>query len=169
MKRFLLPWFAILLLVLSSFTNAHKFYVSVTNVKYSEKDASLQIISRVFTDDLENLLQTRYSLKANLDTPEESPQADVYIERYFREKFELSVNGESQEYAFLGKRYDNDQVLCYIELPLGKSELKSVSLRNDILIDLFDEQKNLVHFNILGKKKSFVLIRENNKGMLNLE
>jgi len=36
-------------------------------------------------------------------------------------------------------------------------------------MDLFEEQKNILHFKIKDQKKSFVLIRENNKGMLNLE
>ncbi len=169
MNRAYLRWFLLLPLILMSFSTAHKFYVSVTNVEYSEEDQSFQIISRIFTDDLDELLNTRYGFQARLGTPEESPQADAYIERYFREKFELSINGNQQEYSFLGKRYDNDLIICYLELPFDRTDLKSIGLRNQILTDLFEEQKNLVHFNILGKKKSFVLIRENNKGMLNLQ
>lgn len=163
-------WLLLLLpFILMSFTGLHKFYVSVTSVTYSEKEQSLQIISRIFTDDLDELLQTRYGFRAQLNTPEESPLADAYIERYFREKFEVSVNERVQEYTFLGKRYENDLVICYMELPVEQSAIRSVGLRNDILTDLFEEQKNLVHFDIQGEKKSFVLIRENNKGMLNME
>ena len=163
-----LRWFILLPLVLMAFSQAHKFYVSVTNVTYSKEEASIQIISRLFTDDLDNLLETRYGLKAQLNTPDESPQADAYIQRYFREKFELSIDGVPREYSFLGKRYENDLVICYIELADVGPAFESIALRSDILTDLFEEQKNLVHFDILGKKKSFVLIRENNKGMLNL-
>ena len=169
MNRAFLRWFLLLPLILMSFSGAHKFYVSVTNVEYSEKDQSFQIITRIFTDDLDELLKTRYGFQARLGTPEESPQADAYIERYFGEKFELSVNGNTQQYTFLGKRFDSDLIICYLELPYQQTDLKSIELRNEILTDLFEEQKNLVHFNILGKKKSFVLIRENNKGMLNLQ
>lgn len=169
MNQAFLRWFLVIPLLLMSFSQVHKFYVSVTNVTYSEKDQSFQIISRIFTDDLDELLLTRYGFQARLSTPEESPQADAYIERYFREKFEVSINGTEQEYTFLGKRYENDLTICYLELPFEKGKLKSIGLRNQILTDLFEEQKNLVHFNILGRKKSFVLIRENNKGMLNLE
>lgn len=156
-------------LLLSSFSGAHKFYVSVTNVGYSEEEASLQIISRIFIDDLENALKTRYEVELRLATPNESEEAEAYIERYFNTKFSVSVNGSPVEYRFLGKRYDNDLAICYIEVTgLQKEELKSVGIQNEILTDIFEEQKNLVHFDILGKKKSFVLVRENNKGMLNL-
>ena len=37
----------VILLPLFAFAGAHKFYISVTNVDYSEKDQSVQIITRV--------------------------------------------------------------------------------------------------------------------------
>ncbi len=163
---FLGIWF---LPLLSSFSGAHKFYVSVTNVSYSEEEESLQIISRIFIDDLEKALKTRYEVDTHLATPDESEAAETYIERYFKSKFTVWVNGNPSEYTFLGKRYDNDLIVCYIEVTgLRKEGLQSLGIQNEILTDIFEEQKNLVHFDVLGKKKSYVLIRENNKGMLNL-
>ena len=60
-KRTALLFTAVLLL---SFASTHKFYVSVTNVVYSEKEDALQITSRIFIDDLEKLLEERYGIKA---------------------------------------------------------------------------------------------------------
>ena len=152
-----------------SFTEAHKFYVSVTNVQYAGEEESLQIISRIFIDDLEEVLQVRYGLKTRLATPEESAQAVAYIEKYFNAKFTVFVNGAAREYIFLGKKYDRDQIICYLEVTgLPEATLKSVGVQNEILMDLFEEQKNLVHLKVLGARESYVLVRENNKGMLNL-
>jgi len=79
------------------------------------------------------------------------------------------MDSEIVAYNFLGKRYDNDVVICYLEIPnVDLSEVKQMSVQNEVLTDLFDEQKNVVHVKWKGNKKSFVLIRENNKGMLNL-
>ncbi|MCO5724826.1 DUF6702 family protein [Robiginitalea marina] len=157
------------LLPLLSFSGAHKFYVSVTNVDYAPEEASLQVISRIFTDDLEEALLQRYDFRGNLGTPEESPLAGQYIERYFQSRFEVQVNDSPRAFTFLGTRYDKDLVICYLEVPdVPGATLKSVGVRNDLLTEIFEEQKNLVHLKVLGKKKSFVLIRENNKGMLNL-
>ena len=41
----------LLVLPLLAFSTAHKFYVSVTNINYSEKTEAIQITSRVFIDD----------------------------------------------------------------------------------------------------------------------
>ena len=154
--------------LLSSYT-LHKFYVSVTNVDYAPESESVQIITRIFIDDLSDLLLTRYDLKAGLGTESESEAADATIERYFNSKFRVFVNGEERAYTFLGKKYDRDLVVCFIEVKgVPREGLESVGIQNEILTDLFEEQKNLVHFQVLGNKKSVVLIRENNKGMLKL-
>lgn len=165
-KMMVLP---LVMLLFLSFSSAHKFYVSVTNIAYSEDDKAFQITSRVFIDDFDKLLKERYGIEAKLATPNESKIADEYIEKYFRSKFVVQLDGEIVQYNFLGKRYDNDVVICYLEIPNVKlPELKTMSIQNEVLTDLFDEQKNVVHVKWKGNKKSFVLIRENNKGMLNL-
>lgn len=169
MKKRIGLWLLLLAAPLMAFAPAHKFYVSVTNVDYSEKAQSLQIISRIFTDDMEEVLLARYDFEASLGTETESAQADAYLERYFRTKFSVTVNGVEQQYQFLGKRYDKDLLMCYIEVPgVAAASLKSVEVANTLLTDLFDEQRNLVHFSILGQKKSFVLTSAATKGMLNL-
>ncbi|WP_435624951.1 DUF6702 family protein [Flagellimonas sp.] len=152
-----------------SFSEMHKFYVSVTNVNYSEKNQAFQITTRIFIDDLEDVLLERYDITSKLASVEESEVAEDYIKKYFNTKFVVEINGEKVDYTFLGKTYDNDVVICYLEIPNKQlSETKSIAIQNEILTDLFDEQQNIVHFKLNGQKKSFVLIRDNNKGMLNL-
>ncbi|MEM7381855.1 MAG: DUF6702 family protein [Bacteroidota bacterium] len=158
----------ILVLPLVAFT-VHKFYVSVTNVNYSDKEDALQITTRIFVDDFEEVIEERYGLKMNFATEDESDLAEQYVEKYLRAKLAVEINGEIREYAYLGRQYDNDVMICYLELPkLEFEKVKSIQIQNEVLTDLFDEQQNIVHFKINGTKKSFVLIRENNKGMLNL-
>jgi len=167
--KFLKKSFLIFLLPLFAFAAAHKFYVSVTNVGYSEKDSALQITTRIFIDDFEAVLKERYDIEAKLATDDETQIADEYIEKYLRAKFKVEIDDENKTYTFLGKKYDNDLVICYIEVSdLDLSKVQSISVQNEILTDLYDEQQNIVHFKINDKKKSFVLVKQNNKGMLKL-
>nr|WP_299383886.1 DUF6702 family protein [Allomuricauda sp.] len=157
------------LLLLLSFTTAHKFYLSVTNVVYSEKNSSFQITSRIFIDDLEAVLEERYGIDAELATDKESKVSDTYIEKYLKTKFTIALNEEVSSYKFLGKEYDSDMIICYLELEdVDLAQLHSITIQNEILTDLFEEQQNIVHLKWKDRKKSFVLIKENNKGMLNL-
>ncbi len=167
--KFLKKSLVLLLLPLFAFTVVHKFYVSVTNVSYSEKDKAIQITSRIFIDDITEVMKERYEFEAQLATESESKMADSYIEKYLKTKFLVYTNGEQMQYNFLGKKYDNDVMICYLEIPgIEIEKVKSIKVQNELLTDLFDEQQNVVHFKINGKKKSFVLIKENNKGMLKL-
>ena len=154
---------------LLAFSTLHKFYVSVTNVSYSEKDKAIQITSRIFIDDFEKVLKERYGLNAELATQNESEEADAHIEKYLRVKFLVEINGENASYTFVGKKYDADVMICYIEVPnIDLANTSSIQIESEILTDLFDGQQNIVHFKIDGKNKSFVLLKSDTKGMLNL-
>lgn len=167
--KFLKKGFLILVLPLLAFTVAHKFYLSVTNITYSEKDDALQITSRVFIDDLEDLLRERYDIIGNLGIDIESELADEYLEKYLRAKFSLEINGELKAFDFLGRKYDTDVIIFYLEVPkVDFPTITSIQVKNEVLTDLYDEQQNVIHFKIKGKKKSFVLIKSDTKGMLNL-
>ena len=82
----------------------------------------------------------------------------------------VEINDRPVDFDFLGKEYDNDIMICYLEVSkIDISTATSISVENEVLMDIFEEQKNVVHFKLGNQKKSFVLIRENNKGMLNLK
>jgi hypothetical protein len=159
----------ILLIPLFAFTTAHKFYVSVTNVGYSEKNDALQITSRVFIDDLDKLLKERYDIDAKLSTVEESELSDEYLEKYLRAKFSVEINEKTRPYKLIGRKYDNDVCIFYLEIEaIDLPAIKSIQIENQLLTDMFDEQQNVLHFKINEKKKSFVLIKSDTKGMLKL-
>lgn len=165
MKKALL----ILILPLLAFAAVHKFYISVTNVKYSEKDKALQIKCRVFTDDMNTVLLERYGIETALGAEEESPEGQEYLKKYVQSKFNISINGKPVDYTILGKKYDMDVIIMFLEVPnVDLPNITSIGIDNKILTDLFDEQQNVLHFNIAGKKKSFVLLKSDTKGMLNL-
>lgn len=150
---------------LSSFTSTHKFYVSVTEVEYNNKSETLQIMSRVFIDDLEDLLQTRYDKSLMLGEKLETPGASKHVKKYLENKFDIHVNGKGIEVNYLGMEYEDDMILLYLETPKIKS-IQKISVRNALLTDLFDEQKNLVHVTYKGNTKSLILNKEKQDDLL---
>ena len=149
-----------------AFANAHKYYVSITKIEYIKEQQSLQIITRIFLDDFENLLKERYDDKIILAANTEEVEIDNYIKKYLLSRLKININGEDSVIKFIGKEYDDDVVQCYLEIENIES-IKSFSIENNALYDMFSEQKNIVRTHINGKHKSFILIPENNKGMLN--
>lgn len=150
---------------LFSFTAVHKFYVSVTEVEHNAKAQSLQVISRVFTDDFENVLKARYDSNIRLGHDSETAGAEPYIEKYLEQKIKVAVDGKKVSLKYLGKEYENDMIIFYIEVP-GIKTINRIEVENSVLMDLFEEQKNLVHVEVGGKTKSMVLVSGNERSSL---
>ncbi|EMQ94502.1 hypothetical protein D778_00785 [Xanthomarina gelatinilytica] len=158
----------VLLLPLLAFTTFHKYYVSVTQIEYVKKQQSVQIISRIFLDDFEDVLQARYNEKLFLGPQMETVDANFYIERYLKTKMIMKINGEEKTLNFIGKEYENDIVVCYLEIE-GVKNIDTFEIENTVLFDLYAEQQNIVRTKINSKNKSFILIKENDKGLLNFK
>lgn len=154
------------LFALFSFSAVHKYYVSITQIEYVEDKQSVQIISRIFVDDIEKLVRQRYDKNITLNDGQDEVIIDGYIKKYLSEKIYISINGAPSVLKFIGKEYDDDIMRCYLEIE-NVASIKSFEIQNKVLFDIFEEQKNIVRNNINGKNKTFVLIPQKDKGMLN--
>lgn len=155
----------IILILCSSFITAHKFYVSVTQIEYIASKQHLQIVSRVFIDDLEDALQARYDTSLVISS-EAAETIKPIVSKYFKKKFTLKINDQTVQYNFLGFEIENDLMLCYLEINDVK-ELKTITIDNQLLMDQFIEQQNIVHVKKGEVRKSVVLEDEKHKAMLN--
>ena len=149
-----------------SFVSAHKFYVSVTEMEYRPEKNSLQIISRVFIDDFENVLKARCNKDLFLTAEKEHKNAEAFVERYVNEKLKVKINGEFQNLNYLGKEFKDDMVLMYIEIE-DVPNFDEIEVSNTLLFDLFPDQKNIVHVKLRNETKSLLLMRDNEEGSLN--
>jgi hypothetical protein len=146
--------------LLSGFkSGAHEFYLSVTEIEYNNEKQSLQIITRVFIDDFEDVLNERYGAGLQLSEEAEEGAVAENISKYLKQKLRLQVNGEELQLNYLGKEYDADQLILYIEVE-NVAPFKKIEVTNEILTDLFDDQKNVVHVKVNDKTKSLLLMRQ---------
>ncbi|HET8885193.1 MAG TPA: DUF6702 family protein [Salinimicrobium sp.] len=160
--------FLLFLLPCLAFAPVHKFYVSVSEMEYVQEKKSVQIISRIFIDDFETVLNARYGTELFLATKKEGSESDVLIKKYIDQKMQVEINGNRKQLHFLGKEYENDMVLLYIEIP-NVDAPKKVKIKNEVLFGLFPDQKNIVHFETKGETKSLLLVKGEGIGTLNFK
>lgn len=156
---------SLVLLILFGFVSAHRYYVSVTEIAYSEQETALQITSRIFIDDLQSLVQERYDKSAVLSATNESAKIDEYLNTYFQEKIKIQVDGKTRQIDFLGKEYENDMILCYLEIRSIKNP-RIFEIQNRVLMDLFEAQQNIIHIKKGGERKSLLLENQKPRDML---
>ena len=165
MKSIKLVFPIFMILLLSSFSAVHKYYISNTQIEYVEAQKSIQIITRVFIDDFENVLKQRYDDDLTFDD-EDAKMIDFYTEKYLREKLKISINGKDMPLIFIGKEIEMGIVKCYLEIE-DVENVYDLAVKNQTLFDLFEEQQNIIKLNINSQKKSFVLTKQNDKAVLN--
>ena len=163
--NFRTTFFLLLIFPIMAFTNAHKFYLSVTEVNYAANQNSLQITTRLFVDDFQNVLQKRYSKDLTLIKGENKARDNKYISKYFKEKLQFSIEEQDLKMNFIGKRYEDDLIICYFEIN-NVENFKTIQISNSLLLDLFEDQKNLVHFTKNGDIKSKMLLKDNTEGSI---
>ncbi|MDJ0645045.1 MAG: hypothetical protein QNJ57_03590 [Flavobacteriaceae bacterium] len=161
LRKYVLFFIAIPLLAFS----VHKYYISFTKITYAEKSEALQIIMRVFTDDLQNGLEKQFTINTALDTDKELETADEYISKYVADKFSVIVNGKKAQQTYIGKKYDADETKIYIEIE-NVAEIQSIEVQNKVLMELFEDQQNIIKLKINNKRKSFILTSKDDKDML---
>jgi len=154
------------LLVVS--TAKHEYYVSVTEVAYVKDKGSLQIITQIFIDDFEKLIQERYDETIVLGSGKESLKTEGYMKRYIADKLLVNINGQDVAFNFLGKEYKDDIVYCYLEIE-NISDINSISIQNRVLFDVFSEQQNIVRLKVNNINKSFLLISDKDNCLLNFD
>lgn len=151
----------------SSFTTLmHKYYLSVSDIEYKSDSESLQIITRVFIDDFQEVLNKRYSQSA--DFTKENGVADNkhLIEKYLTGKLILKTDNKPVTLKYLGGEIEGDQLVLYIE-GIDVQSFRKILVTNLILTDLYSDQKNVVHIQVDGQLESLLLVKEKPSETLN--
>lgn len=156
----------VILLVFPLFAfTLHKYYVSLCEIEYLKEKQSVQIILGVFIDDLEFTLNKNSGKQLNLASKTEIVNVDDYYNEYLSEHLLVSINSKNESYKYIGKEYDGDIVRFYLEISNIK-EFKSIEITNNILINEFPEQKNIVKIKVKDFNKTFYLNKSNTKSFL---
>ena len=82
-------------------TIMHPFFISVIDIDHNEKEASLEISVRTFTDDLEKMMEKEYNVKLDLSQPNQKEKAEAYISKYIQQKIIISTNGIKSNLEFV--------------------------------------------------------------------
>ena len=86
----------------------HKFYASTTRVEYVPQEQSLQIITEIFTDDIQQALSERNLREVHLDS-KSRPRQMFYCCKIMFLKSWCFCERHKQEYDYIGLQYDVDQ------------------------------------------------------------
>lgn len=141
---------------------SHEFYISVTQIDHNAKNESLEITVKMFTDDLENAIESFNDVKLRLGGEKEHEASTQLIQDYVLENLELSQNGKDIQLSFIGKKVDLDVTWCFLEAKDVKS-ISSLTVENNLLLNVIESQTNIVHVKYQNENSSLMLNKKNTR------
>jgi len=132
--------------------NWHDIHVSKCEIQWNESASTLEVATQIYLDDLQSILTKYGATELHLCTDKELKEADTYLKNYLSKKLEISVDGQALPSTFIGKEPSEDMIAvwCYIELKIPQN-FSQIKVRYDVLMDLYEDQKNIVSMKVKGK------------------
>lgn len=143
---------------------SHPVHISVTNIEYDTNNEKFIVAFKVFSDDLESVINQKYNINLNLGKENELKNSSEYLTQYMKEHFRFYINTKknlSEDLIFVKKEMNFEATWIYYELKFNGVVKKSI-IRNSMLDDLYPDQKNLVMFNYKDVNKGFQFKKNDN-------
>ena len=143
---------------LIGFSVDHDFHLSKCDIHYNIDESALQISLNLFIDDLETALSREGNDSLSICTPKEVVHADSLIHDYIMRHLRVKVDNADVELGWVGKEISEDfaAVWTYLEIT-NVNPQKIIEIENDLLMEIFEDQQNLVKLVMDKKRRAFFL------------
>ncbi|MDR2205667.1 MAG: M penetrans family 1 protein [Flavobacteriaceae bacterium] len=142
MKKFLYISIFAVILVMMGFS-VGDFYSSMTKAEYVEGSKTLKFSSKLNTNHISEALKIESS----------KAEFEAEVKKYVGNNFEVSVNGSAKTLTLTGSQVNGESVWVYFETG-GVSEIKTLKIKNTILLNIFPKQINIVNITYKGSQKT---------------
>jgi hypothetical protein len=140
-------------LVLTYLSLVHPFYVSVTEINHNAQDKTLEISCKTFTDDLEKSIEKSSNQKVDFFNTKDKAAAEKAITEYFKKHLILKADGKAVQLELLGFERESEAVWSYFQIN-NIASVKKIDITNNILYEASNDQINLMHVTVNGKRQS---------------
>ena len=158
MKKILITLFTFLFTV-TLFAKAypaeeiHPYHVGSVELRYNSTSKTFEISGKFFLDDLENALKEKYGKAVHFNDPKYRNQINGFLIQYCEEYLKLKSDSKFLKINYLGYEEDSEAVNIYLESEKTNPP-KKVETAVSLLYNLYDDQLNIVHIIVDGKRKS---------------
>jgi hypothetical protein len=132
---------------------AHPLYITVTEISHNAKDKILEVSCKMFTNDLETVLEKAAGAKVDLAAPKDKAASDKLIAAYVGRHLRLKVDGKAVQLHFIGSENEEDGTWSYFQVN-DLPAVKRIDAANDLLYDGFSQEINIMHVTVGGQRQS---------------
>ena len=140
----------------------HPFYVAVTEINHNATEKTFEISCKFFADDFEQVLERTYKTQLDISAAKDKAVFDKYIPDYVNRHLSISVDGKPVSLHYVGFEKEKESAYAYFEIT-NVASVKNVTAVNSLLHDFIEQQINIMHVTIGGKRQSTKLDYPNAK------
>ena len=141
----------------------HPIYISV--IEINSQDNNLEIVFKIFRDDLEDGIKNNLGKNVSIDTQSKLELNNKIIQEYLNAVSSIKVNDEKKEFFFSDFLLENERIKINAKISNNFS-IDRIEIYNEILIDVFSNQKNVIFFNIYNQLNNDFLDKSKKKTVL---
>ena len=123
----------------------HPVHLSVCEANYNPHSQNLELALKVFVEDMEQSLMERTGKEVRFGDDLTDARHDSLINVYLQEVFLVKADDSLLTWHMLGKDGQLGDMWIYMEVPLADG-FQELVFEDKVLMDLFADQKNLIHF-----------------------
>jgi len=131
----------------------HPYYISVVEINHNAADKTLEISCKIFTNDFETTLEKNYKSKVDLSNPKDKAATDNWINDYIKKRLLIKADGKNVNLSYLGFEKEDEAIYSYFQAD-NIASVKKIDITNSILHDFSDQQINIIHCVVGGKRQS---------------
>ena len=143
----------------------HDIHISKSEVEFNPQSQSLQISTHIYIDDFEEIMGEELGAHdLYVGTEKETDSADYFIYKYVQNHLVFEIDNQPVNYEFIGKELSEDLLAVWVYLEVYNIEnVSSLKITYDVLMNLYDDQKNILSLKIPDDGKSFYLFHSRKK------
>ena len=128
----------------------HPIHLTVVEIYGTEKSKNLECSVTFFSDDFARAIQ--YETYAPQIQSGKLKTDDLII-KYRRSKPQLKINRKSGNFSLQRTENTHETITCYLKLNAVAAETQKIEIASKLMLELFNDQRNLVQIRIPGKKE----------------
>ncbi|MBN2275962.1 MAG: hypothetical protein JXK95_16655, partial [Bacteroidales bacterium] len=149
---------ALAIMLVLVFNVLHPVHISYTNLDISSETGEVNLVCKFFSDDLALLFYHIYEREVIFDPESEiaASDLDLVTNHLLNSFFVKEPGGKTVNFLYNKKEQNDESVWLYFEGRLSGKQPDSLLLENTLLLDLYEDQKNLVIVNYGGMEKGVI-------------
>jgi len=152
-------WFALLM---------HPIHVSITNMEYFPEKNEIEFSTKVFKNDFHLLFIHLKELNIDFENIDSVNKYQDEINTYMSTHINIEINNEQMRIYSSVFKLNDDAIWLSYRCKI-KNEIKSIKIINNLLLDLYYDQKNLLIFKFEDQEYAYQFNLENIEFIINAD